>query len=261
MSPERSLSSALYVGDVVHRRHEPFFHAFQYRLFQLFLDLDELDEVFQGRWFWSTSRTALARFRRTDHLGDPSRPLKECVQDLVEQRLGRRPDGPVRLLTHLRYFGYVMNPVSFYYCQAAGGALDAVVAEVHNTPWGERHCYVLDARNCEDGVLRAEHAKEFHVSPFQPMDVSYRWRLTPPSERLAITIENVRQSRTVFDATLSLRRRPISGMSLARCLALHPWMTGKITAAIYWQALRLWWLGARFHPHPGSKPIPTATNS
>ena len=139
--------SCLYEGTMRHRRFRPVPHAFGYRLFMVYLDLDELDEVFAGRWLWSTTRCALARFRREDHLGVPTVPLPDAVRALVKERLGFRPTGPVRLLTHLRYFGFVMNPVSFYYCFAADGKqLEAIVAEVNNTPWGERHCYVMDAR-------------------------------------------------------------------------------------------------------------------
>ena len=144
-------ASAIYEGTVRHRRRRPRLHAFTYRVFLMYLDLDDLDDVFQGRWLWSTQRPALARFRREDHVGDPSVPLDEAVRDLVAARTGHRPAGPVRLLTHLRYFGYVMNPVSFYYCFAADGAgLEAIVAEVNNTPWGEQHCYVLRATPASD---------------------------------------------------------------------------------------------------------------
>ena len=139
--------SCLYLGRVWHRRSKPRPHAFSYRLYFVYLDLDELPRLFDGRWLWSAQGFNLAWFRRHDHLGPPERPLKLAVADLVEQRLGFRPTGPIRLLTQIRYLGVAMNPVSFYYCFAPGGAqLQAVVAEVHNTPWNERHCYVLDAR-------------------------------------------------------------------------------------------------------------------
>ena len=251
MPSDAPRASCLYVGRVTHRRHAPFAHTFAYRVFQAYLDLDELTDVFRGRWLWSTTRPAVAWFRREDHLGDARRPLKECVLDLVEERLGRRPRGPVRLLTHLRYFGYVMNPVSFYYCHGDDGEVAATVAEVHNTPWGERHCYVLAWRSADGGACRAEHPKEFHVSPFLPMELSYRWKLTAPGAALTIGIEDLEDGRPVFEAALSLTRREISGRALAGCLARRPWMTARVTAAIYWQAFRLWWKGATFHPHPG----------
>lgn len=249
---DTALASCLYAGTVQHRRLTPFEHSFRYRLFLVYLDLSELDRVFRGRWLWSTTRFAAARFRREDHLGDPSRPLDECVRDLVQERLGRRPSGAVRLLTNLRYFGYVMNPVSFYYCfDGTTGDVDAVVAEVNNTPWGERHCYVLDWNEQADRrVLRSEEEKLFHVSPFMPMDMTYRWRLGLPGDRLSVHIANYRQGEKAFDATLLMQRRPITTGQLAAALSAHPCMTASITAAIYWQALKLWWKGATYHPHP-----------
>ena len=138
------MHSAIYHGWLRHRRTAPRKHAFRYLLFMIYLDLGALDRGFRGRWLWSARRTALARFDRADRLGDPALPLERSVRDLVESRSGRRPAGPIRLLTHLRYFGYCFNPVSFYYCfDVAGERIEHMVAEVNNTPWGEQHWYVL----------------------------------------------------------------------------------------------------------------------
>jgi hypothetical protein len=248
------VNSALYFGSIGHRRHAPVTNAFRYRAFLVYLDLGELPEVFRGRWLWSASRPAPAWFRRADHLGDPGRPLDEEVRDLVLARSGFRPAGPVRLLTHLRYWGYCMNPVSFYYCHSPdGGRVEAIVAEVHNTPWGERHCYVLDCRGRpeHEGGWTFHLSKEFHVSPFMPMDVDYVWRLTAPGRTLAVHMENRVAGRTVFEATMLLQHRPITSRNLAAALVRHPFMTGKVIAAIYWQALRLWAKRCPYHPHPG----------
>lgn len=249
------MNSALYVGRVRHRRTAPVGNAFSYRVFQVFLDLDELDQVFEGRWLWSTRRPAPAWFRRKDHLGDPAVPLDEAVRRLVEQRTGQRPQGPIRLLTHLRYFGYVMNPVSFYYCYAAAGEhVETIVAEIHNTPWGERHCYVLHNADAPDGAHRFQ--KSFHVSPFMDLEQTYVWRFNEPGEALSVHMDNIERGGKLFDATLTLERRPISGRTLMSALALYPLMTVRVIAAIYWQALRLWVKGAPFYPHPDSKTIP-----
>jgi hypothetical protein len=166
--------SRLYEGWVRHRRHAPTPHAFRYRLFQPYLDLDELPATLDGRLFWSARRPALAWFRRADHFGDPAVPLAEAVRTEVARQTGARPTGPIGLLTHLRYFGYCFNPVSFYYCwDAAGASLEFLLAEVTNTPWGERHCYVVDLR----AGAPAPTPKAFHVSPFMGMDQEYRWRV------------------------------------------------------------------------------------
>lgn len=252
------MESCLYVGRVRHRRFRPVEHAFEVPLFMTYLDLAELDEVFRGRWLWSARRPALARFRREDHLGDPEAPLDEVVRDLVAERSGCRPDGPVRLLTHLRYAGFVFNPVSFFYCYDRAGRLDSIVADVTNTPWNERHQYVLPARGAR-GPLRFLTSKEFHVSPFMEMDLDYAWTFGEPGERLALRIENrAPGGRPLFDATLALRRREISGASLAATLARFPLMTLQVVAAIYWQAFWLHRKGAPTFAHPARGPeIPT----
>lgn len=248
------MNSCIYRGTVSHRRLAPVEHEFRYSLFMMYLDLAELDDVFRGRWLWSDRRPAPARFLRSDHLGDPEIPLDRAVRDLVASRTGRTPRGPIRLLTHLRYFGYVFNPVSFYYCfDPAGHDVEWLVAEVHNTPWGERHCYVVD-RPVADGPGTDEPRrtpKEFHVSPFMGMKQTYRWTVSEPGVRLHVGIESLEGERKVLDASLSLARQEISRRSLAGVLLRYPLMTGRVITAIHLQALRLWWKRVPFHPHPG----------
>jgi DUF1365 family protein len=225
----------------------------------LYLDLDELPCLFDRYWLWSSRRPNLAWFRRADHLGDPARPLAESVRDLVEQRCGRRPCGPVRLLTQLRYLGHGFNPVSFYYCfDAAGECVEHIVAEVNNTPWGEQHCYLLNAGPLQRDrrVQRFELNKQFHVSPFMSMDIQYQWSFTRPGERMFAHLQNHQHGDKLFDASLFIERRPISSAALSAALLRYPFMTLKVVAAIYYQALRLWLKKTPFYPHPGKKEAP-----
>jgi DUF1365 family protein len=212
------MDSCIYEGRVRHKRTEPALHQFEYRLFMMYLDLDEL----------------------------PS-----CVRDLVEKESGERPSGPIRLLTNLSYFGYCFNPVSFYYCfEADGETIGFIVAEVNNTPWGERDCYVMSCRGGEDGPWRFQPHKKMHVSPFMPMDVQYEWALSRPAGRLNVHMANLKNGKRFFDAGMSLRQRPISGRSLGTILLRFPFLTAKIILAIHFEALRLWLKRCPFYEHP-----------
>lgn len=245
-------ASCLYRGSVGHRREAPVPHEFRYRLFLFYLDLAELDIVFADRWLWSVERPNWASFRRADHLRR-SGPLDCAVRDEVNEQLGFRPRGPIRLLTHLRYGGYCFNPISVYYCfQPDGTRLEAIVAEVHNTPWGEEYIRALDARSGpdRDGWFSYDLAKEFHVSPFMPMEIGYTWRFTPPGGRLQLEMVNRHQNGTIFNAHLDLERCPMTGRNLALTLLHWPSMTARVITAIYWQALRLKRKGVPFCPHP-----------
>jgi len=247
------LASSVYSGWVRHRRYLPTAHAFSYRLFLMYLDLDELPTLFARRWLWRYERRGVAAFRRADYLGDASLGLADAVRQRVASALGFVPGGPVRVLTHLRYAGYCFNPVSFYYCFAAhGGALEAIVAEITNTPWGKRHAYVLDARAQRSlRSPRFRFDKAFHVSPFMAMAHEYDWRVGVPGKRLTVHMQNHRAGTRWFDATLSLTRRPITTATLAATLLRFPFMTAQVVAAIHWQAARLWWKGVPVVPHPG----------
>ena len=258
---EKRLASCIYEGRVHHRRHAPTEHAFAYSMYSMYFDLAELPTLFAKRWLWSAHRFAPVRWHREDHLGDPKVPLDTAVRDLVEHETGSRPTGPIRLLTQPRYLGYGFNPVSFYYCfDEAGDTVRTVIAEINNIPWREQHCYVLD-RARDEGAghkHRWQLAKEFHISPFMSMDVSYDWRFVDPSDALTVHMENFERGARLFEATLQLRRREITGASLARALLRYPLIPLRIVVAIHWQALRLKLKKTPFYEHPKWKTQPSA---
>lgn len=243
--------SKLYSGSVNHARRSPTVHKFKYTLFMLYLNLDELPTVFDRFWCWSARGFNIAQFRRSDHLHGKAN-LKDTVLDKVEYEIGMRPKGKVFLLTHLRYFGYVLNPVSFYYCFNANNSdIDAVVAEVHNTPWGEQHAYVLDVRQHKDSDnYTFDHDKNFHVSPFLPMDMHYFWRVSKPTDKLKVHIENRRNEQTVFNVSMTLKVNDINSKTLALALIKFPFMTIKVLLGIYFEAFRLWLKKTPLFSHP-----------
>ena len=205
----------------------------------VYIDLDELDGVFDKRWFWSSKRTAIARLKREDYIGDSSVSIKHAVNKRVLEETGDEIEGPVRMLTHLRYFGYVFNPVTFYYCfDKTDTYVKTIVAEITNTPWKERHSYVLNVKDMDE-KLQFDFSKEFHVSPFMQMEMQYDWRFTQPGEKLNVHMINMDKDKKMFDATLQLNRKEISSFQCARVLMLFPLMTLKVITGIYWQALKL----------------------
>jgi len=214
----------------------------------MYLDLDELDTVLGlNRWF-SAKRWSPLQFQRRDYLAG-SDDLKTAVHDRVEAQLGFRPSGAVRLLTNIRYFGFVINPISAYYCFDTEEQLVALVAEVTNTPWDKRIAYVLPT-DPSKAKQRIEFAKALHVSPFMPMDMVYHWFSNTPQQALNIHIQNRQQTEIRFDATLTLRRTEFSRAAITRHICRFPLMTMKVVAAIYWQALRLIAKRVALHPYP-----------
>ena len=240
------MKPGIYEGSVVHRRRAPSPHAFTYPVAMPLLDLGELEEVFACHPLWSMERANAVSFRRADFLGDPTVPLDTAVRDLVESRIGRRPLGPIRMLAHLRTWGWLFNPIAFYFCMdRSGEGVETVVAQVTNTPWHERHAYVLDG-----GEGEHRFPKKLHVSPFFGMDQHYRLRVRDTNGDLVVHLSNVEKGMVVFDATLTLRRREISRAALGRLLWRFPLLTVRVSTGIYWQAFRLWLKKTPVHPHP-----------
>jgi DUF1365 family protein len=244
------IEPGVFVGTLRHRRHAPVAHAFTYRLFMVLLDIDRIETLLGVSRFTSHNRLNWATYDERDHLGDPTLPLRvRLEQDAVREGMNL-PDGPIFLLTHLRYLGYCFNPISFFYLFDRDSRLRLVAAEVHNTVGGSRTYWL---RPEGDGRrFRARASKALYVSPFLPPDLDYRFALTLPAERHVAHIEAVRDGSRVFDATLSLERRPWSAKEIRRCLLRQPAMTAAVTAGIHWQALRLWWKGVPVIPaHSG----------
>jgi DUF1365 family protein len=239
--------SAIYEGTIRHRRFAVRAHEMSHRIALVYLDLEELDGLLDGRL--NAGRPGLVRFRRSDYLGDPHVGLVDAVRMLLERRTGNAPTGPIRLLTHLRTFGHCFNPVSFYYCFTPQEQLDAVVAEVTSTPWGERHAYVLE-RSGEGAVLATSFAKALHVSPFMGMEQRYTMRAAAPGATLAVHIESHERGALAFDATLALRRAPLNRRGLARLTTRYPAATLRVLALIYGHAFALKLKGVPLHARP-----------
>jgi hypothetical protein len=255
----RAVFSAIYSGRLEHHRRQPRAHRFAYHQRLFYLDLDELDGLLARSWLWRRGAFWPVSFHRADYLGDATVPLKQAVLDRVHAKLGRRPQGPVRMLTHLRTFGYAFNPVTFYYCFAPDGVtLQALAAEITNTPWQERHTYVIPA---DTGGASGSFDKAFHVSPFFGMDQSYRWTFTPPAERLAVTMVNLEDGREVFSASLKMRRLPLTSATLAGVMVRQPLAPLGVVAAIYWQALRLRLKRTPYVEHPLRSGVPAGRMS
>ena len=256
------MHSCLYEGWVKHRRFQPGRHEFRYRLFMMYLDLDELPALFDAYWLWSARGFNLAWFKREDHMPPYEDTLLGSVRRFLRDH-GHSSEGPVRLLTHLRYFGYGFNPVSFYYCfNREDTRVEHIVAEVSNTPWRERHYYLLsaEANAGDERNMRFDHDKAFHVSPFMPMSMRYGWRLSEPGEKLFVHIENYQDDARVFDAIMGLKRKPITHRNLASVLLRYPAMTFQVVYGIYWQALKLWLKKTPLYSHPNPKEAPGRAN-
>ena len=243
----------IYTGTVRHRRHDPFDSEFSYPVFMVYLDINDLDSVMKKSIFWNVDKSAIVSFQRNDFHGDVERPLDIAVRDTVKKRTGVRPEGKIRMLAHLRYFGYCFNPVSFYYCfDSSDSFVEAILAEVTNTPWKERHAYVIDlkANKSKNANLIGKLEKELHVSPFWGMDHQYEWFFTEPNENLLVNMKNFKDQSKVFDATLKLERKTFSKSNLIRYILQFPFITLIVVFRIHWQALILWIKRAPFFIHP-----------
>ena len=242
----------IYTGTVRHRRYHPFEREFSYPVFMVYLDINDLDNVISRSIFWNIDKPAMVSFNRKDFHGDFGVPLDTAVRDTVESRTGVRPKGRIRMLAHLRYFGYCFNPVTFYYCFSRNDdSVDYILAEVTNTPWKERHAYVLSA-SLERGnsEIKSNMKKELHVSPFWDMDHMYEWVFSSPKDKLNVFMKNFKEGDHVFDASLSMSRMEMNKNNLLKSVFRFPFMTIKVVFWIHFQAFILWLKGATFYTHP-----------
>ena len=238
------------MGQVKHERAEGPAHIFKNRIMMPLLFLDEIESL-RLYPFWSGRRTAIMHWRRKDFFGGKI-SLEESVKDFVFSEAGYRPEGPVAMLGHHRTWGWLFNPLVVYYCfDASGDQLVAVVASVSNTPWGETHNYAIDTRH---GVADLPlQAKAMHVSPFLPMDLEYRFRLSATSEKLAFSVSILKGQSQVFRAGMNLVRRPLTRRGLAWVLLTHPFQTFRVSEGIYREAVVLAARRAKFYTHPRKK--------
>lgn len=241
--------SALYHGTLRHRRFYPKTHEFSYSSTLFYIDLDELPQLFADVKGWSVNGKTLGRFCRADYLGDPKQALKLAVQTEVIRQTGECPQGPVRMLTNLRMWGFCFNPVTVYYIFHPNTERPAVIlAQVNNTPWNERHCYVIPCDE-ETGKTKTGFAKQFHVSPFNPLHMTYQWVSNSPDENLVVHMENYQNDNCHMDATLTLVRLVWTPIALKKLLWQQPWLTLKVPVAIYWQAFKLLLKRVPVHSH------------
>lgn len=255
------MNSQWLEGTVRHRRKYPIRHEFQYSTGMLALDLDEWDRVTETSPLFSLERFNWLSLRRSDYFQPEAGSLTDAVRDQVETATGWRPDGAVELITHPRYFGYVFNPVSFYFCYrpgdnpADGPVPKVIMAQISNTPWHERHVYCMETLH-EDAngqgwhSERFEFSKRFHVSPFNGMEQHYQWTFSFRGPDLRIHMNVLEADRKHFDATLVVQRTPLTRKEVHRSLRKFPMEAIKVTAGIYWHALKLKVKGAPFYTHP-----------
>lgn len=242
--------SALYDGEVMHRRRDRFAYGFTYRVFSLLVDVDELPALERRLRFFSHNRFNLLSFHDRDHGPRDGRPLRAWIEALLRTRGVELEGGSIRLLCFPRLLGFVFNPLSVWYCRHRDGSLRALVCEVRNTFGGMHHYVLSDGGRPLDWSAEYRARKVFHVSPFVQPEAEYRFRFQEPGERVGVYIKEFTRGAPLLDASIGGRKVPLMDARLLYMFGRMPFMTLKVIAAIHWQALKLWLRRARFHPVP-----------
>jgi uncharacterized protein len=248
-----SLRSCVYEARLLHVRRRPVAHRFEYPVWQLLVDLDELPELDRRLRLFSHNRRNLVALHDADHAEAAARGLRATLVEFLRAHGVPAGDGwRFLLLAQPRVLGYVFNPVTFSYCHAPTGELVCVVAEVRNT-FGKVHRYLLDERTRVPAARGRSHDvdKLLHVSPFFDLTTGYRFHFRELDERLEVAMD---VGGDLFHARLHGVRRPLTDATLARLCLKYPMSTLQVIAAIHWQALRLWRAGASFHSEPDYDP-------
>jgi len=240
-------AASLYAGRVAHIRHTPFRHRFDYRIWMMSVDLDIIDQVAKTSRFFSHNKPGLISIQDKDHGFRDGRPLRGFVENALAQQGFAEFGAKIVFVTIPRLLGYAFNPISFYYCHDAQGRLGAVLHQVKNT-FGGQIGYLLPVHG--EGIIRQNASKGMYVSPFFDMKGGYRFALTPPGEKLSVSIQYGEPAQKRMTATMSLHRRPFTDASILRLLAQMPLAPMKVMMAIHWQALKLFLRGAKFHSVP-----------
>jgi uncharacterized protein len=240
------LASGIYECRVTHRRFFPVSHRFTYGVWYLLADLDELPALDRTMPGFGYERPAPVSFYASDHGPRDGSDLRRWIEGRLAQAGIVLDGGAVRLLCFPRVFGYTFNPISVWFCHGPDGGLRAILYEVTNT-FGDWHHYLVPVTDPTDGaVIRSGFDKELFVSPFIDMAAAYDFRTRIPDDRIAVLVRQLVPGGQVLVATLTGRRRPPSGRTLARVLARYPWVTAKVTLGIHLEAMRLHRKGAPY---------------